>query len=151
MAYYTADDLTKRRVSMATWICGQTHKLVNHYRYGQLVKHDFIMDYEYVVAALEAVECYTPITLASEDGETNCMTEANLDNLFSNFTHISGIDFLPVGTTYNPNNNGVPVPVALEPNAGGNLTLNSTPTDEELLIDPSLGLGILQLITTQNA
>lgn len=126
--YYTSDDLIKRRVAMADWICMQSQRLVNQFKYGQLVPTDFIYNFEYVVALLEAVECYTPITSEDEDGEINCLTEAALDKIFANFTHISGVDFLGKCTSYNPNNYaglyGDYVPVT--GNVGGGFTLNGS-------------------------
>ena len=101
--YYTSDDLLVRITSMANWICDQLNKFVNYYHYGTTIKADCLIKHQYVTALLETVECYTPITLAAQDGVDNCLTEANLDTLFDKVEEITGLCFLPIGTTYNPN------------------------------------------------
>ena len=101
--FYTANDLLVRRVKMAEWICSQLKKFVNYYHYGQSISRECIMHQEYMVALLESIECYTPITLTAEDGVNNCLTEAKLDKVFNNVEDITGLCFLAKGTTYSPN------------------------------------------------
>ena len=101
--FYTSDDLLVRRTAMAGWICSQLKKFVNYYHYGTTIKADCLIKHQYVTALLEAVECYTPITLTAEDGVNNCLTEAKLTKIFDNVEEITGLCFLPIGTTYNPN------------------------------------------------
>ena len=104
--FYTSDDLLVRRTGMAEWICSKMHKFVNHYHYGSLLEADCLIKHQYITALLEVVECYTPITTTAEDGVNNCMTEAKLDTLFNKVEEITGLCFLPKGTTYNPNYDG---------------------------------------------
>lgn len=101
--YYTSDDLLIRRTAMANWICSQLEKFVNYYHYGSIIKKDCIIKHQYITALLETVECYTPITLAAQDGVDNCLTEAKLTKIFDNVEEITGLCFLPMGTTYSPN------------------------------------------------
>lgn len=143
-AIYTRDDLLKRRIEIARWVCAQTKKIAAYYCYGQPVCKDFLFNYQYVIATLEAIECYTPLTTVSEDGVINCLTEEKLTNIFSNFTYISGIDFLPKGYTYNPNNYEKPLNDQCNLNSGGEIDLNSTPTQADLDINPILQTGTVQ-------
>lgn len=102
--YYTSDDLIMRRVNTARWICEQTHKLKASFNYGELVDQNYLTEFQYVVAALEALECYTPITSEAQDGEDNCLTEAQVEAIINNIEHITGLSFHCKQTTYNPNN-----------------------------------------------
>jgi len=101
--FYTSDDLLVRRTGMADWICSQLKKFVNYYHYGSTIEADCLIKHQYITALLEVVECYTPITATAEDGVNNCMTEAKLTTLFDKVEEITGLCFLPIGTTYNPN------------------------------------------------
>lgn len=101
--FYTINDLLVRRTGMANWICNQLNKFVNYYHYGTIIKADCLIKHQYITALLEAVECYTPITLTTEDGVNNCLTEAKLTTIFNKVEEITGLCFLPIGTTYNPN------------------------------------------------
>ena len=125
--YYTTNDLLVRRVGMATWICNKVMKITNSYKYGELVSKGELSNYEYIVACLEAVECYTPITLATEDGETNCLTEAKLNSIFDNVETVTKLAWQPIGTTYNPYNWVLPGGVELSNNIG-TTTLNDGTT-----------------------
>ena len=102
--FYTANDLIMRRVNIARWICSQIHIIEANFKYGELIKEEYLMNFQYVVASLEAMECYTPITSVAEDGESNCLTEAKITSLVNNIEEITGLRFQCAGTTYNPNN-----------------------------------------------
>jgi len=123
--YYTSDDLLARRTAMAQWICSQMRKFVNYYHYGSIIERDCIIKHQYITALLEAVECYTPITATAEDGVNNCLTEAKLDTLFNKVEEITGLCFLPKGTTYNPNYDSTIPLVTINLNSGADLQENS--------------------------
>jgi hypothetical protein len=145
--YYTSNDLLKRRVDIGIWIASQTDKLVASLKYGQLLDEIAFMKYQYVVACHVALMGYTPITTDAQDGVDNALTEANVDDIIDNIEKITGLHFLPKETTYNTNNWST---VALQVGALNDATsieLNKTPTAEELLDQPHLGTGTLQLFT----
>lgn len=100
--FYTSNDLLVRRVYMADWICKQLSKFVNYFNYGELISKKCLIQHQYMVALLEAVECYTPITLVDQDGVNNCLKESQLDTIFNKVEEITGLCFLAKGTTYNP-------------------------------------------------
>jgi len=141
MKFYTADDLTMRRVNIARWICTQVHKHESAYKYGELLPQAEINAFQFVVACLEAIECYIPITDVEDDGETNCLTEAKLTAIINNIETITGLTFHCMQTSYNPNNyegvTGDFVPSAPEgndtnpitPNIGSNPINNPIPTE----------------------
>jgi len=137
--FYTANDLFVRRVGMAEWICSRLKKFVNYYHYGQTIDRECIMHQEYMVALLEAVECYTPITATAQDGVDNCLTESKLDTIFKNVESITGLCFLVKGTTYDPNVDS-PIPqISITLNTGGTVDENSgDPAD---LNEDELGIG----------
>jgi len=124
--FYTSNDLLVRRVYMADWICSQLSKFVNHFNYGVIVQKDCLIKHQYMVALLEAVECYTPITLAAEDGVNNCLKEAQLDTIFNKVEEITGLCFLAKGTTYSTNYDSTVSLSIITLNTGGNLTTNSS-------------------------
>jgi len=113
VVYYTSNDLLVRRVWMADWICDQMDKIAKQICYGELVPQAFNMNFQYVSASLQAVECYSPITTEAQDGVDNCLTEALLDKFFNNITDITGLCFLPKGSTYRAA--PLPTPVVIGP------------------------------------
>lgn len=122
--FYTSDDLLVRRVYMADWICNQLTKFVNYFNYGVIIKKDCLIKHQYMVALLEAIECYTPITLVDQDGVDNCLKEAQLDTIFNKVEEITGLCFLAKGTTYNPNYDSTVALSIISLNAGGDLITN---------------------------
>jgi len=106
-------------------------KFANQICYGELIPQQTTMNFQYIVAALEAMQCYSPITTETEDGVDNCLTELNLDNFFNNVTDITGLCFLPKGSTYRPAALPDPEIVAPLELGGGDWTTN----DGELLGD----------------
>ena len=143
-AYYTANDLLKRRVDIGIWIGSQTTKLVSNLKYGQLLDETAVSRFQYVVACHVALMGYTPITTDAQDGVDNAMTEANVDNMIDNIEKITGLHFLPKETTYNTNNWTTQAFQVATLNSG-TIELNKTPTTEELVDQPHLGTGTLQL------
>ena len=119
--FYTANDLLVRRVYMASWICEQLSKFVNYYNYGETVSKECLIKHQYIVALLEAVSCYTPITLTTQDGVNNCLTEAKLDTIFDKVEDVTGLCFLAKGTTYDPNYDASIPLLIVALNGGGNL------------------------------
>ena len=98
--YYNINDLFMRRAYTAKWICHEMKRFLNQICYGELIPQQTTMNFQYIVATLEAVECYTPITTDAEDGVANCLTEAQLDSFFDNVTEVTGLCFLPKNSTY---------------------------------------------------
>jgi hypothetical protein len=102
MAFYTANDLSYRRSSLIQLLSSlPANKVTNHYFYGNPMTGCCLKQIEYLTACMEVIECYTPITSEDEDGETNCLEEADLDSIFDNISKLTGICFQPKGTTYN--------------------------------------------------
>jgi hypothetical protein len=60
--YFNTTDLTARNYKTAKWIAAEGVKLTNKLRYSGRVSPCAMTDLEYVVAALEALECYTAVT-----------------------------------------------------------------------------------------
>jgi len=106
---------------------------VNQICYGELTPQNTLMNFQYVVASLEAVECYTPITTDAQDGVDNCLTEALLDKFFNNITEITGLCFLPKESTYRPA--ALPDPETLGPLGlgGGDWDLTGGGTIDETI------------------
>lgn len=98
--YFNSNDLIIRRVQTADWTCAQTKKVANMVNYGQLVPKDYLNKLSYVIAAMEAIGCYVPITSPEEDGINNCLTEAEADKIFNNITEITGLHWQGKGVTY---------------------------------------------------
>jgi hypothetical protein len=146
-AYYTANDLLKRRVDIGIWVGSQTTKLVANLKYGQLLDETAVSRYQYVVAGYAALNGYTPITTDAQDGVDNSLTEANVDDLIDNIEKITGLHFLPKETTYNTNNWNEVAFVVLALHSGGSIDLHHTPTAQELIDLPHLGTGTLQIFT----
>jgi len=119
--FYTTNDLLVRRVYMASWVCDQLSKFVNYYNYGEIVSKECLIKHQYIVALLEAVSCYTPITLTTQDGVNNCLTEAKLDTIFDKVEDVTGLCFLAKGTTYDPNYDASIPLLIVALNGGGNL------------------------------
>jgi hypothetical protein len=126
--YFNSTDLTVRLTRIATWISNESSKIVKKMKYGELVSQARIMNLEYAVAILEAMECYTPVTVAADDGEINCLTEAQAEQIFDNIEAITGLCFAPKGRVYNDPRPAAPVNVTISLNGGGSLTLNSGAT-----------------------
>ena len=99
--YYNTNDLLIRRLRTAEWLTNQITEVTNSSFYGELMCCEDLIQLEYVSAALEAIECYTPITEEDEDGVDNCLTEEQLDDFFNNIVDITGLCFPDKGQTYN--------------------------------------------------
>ena len=143
--YYTTNDLLKRRVDIGIWIGSQTTKLVSNLKYGQLLGADTLARYQYVVACHNTLGGYTPITTTAQDGVDNALTESNVDSIVNNIEKITGLHFLPKGTTYNTNDWIIAAYTLGTLNTAEPITLNHTPTTQELINQPHLGTGTLQL------
>ena len=103
MTFYNTNDLLIRRVKTAQWLTDQITEVTNSSFYGELMCCEDLIQLEYVSAALEAIECYTPITDEDEDGVNNCLTEEQLDDFFNNIVDITGLCFPDKGQTYDSN------------------------------------------------
>ncbi len=120
---------------------------INGTQENTVVDADTFLRYQYVVACHNALNGYTPITTEAQDGVDNALTESNVDDIIDNIEKITGLHFLPKETTYNTNNWNEVAYVVLALNSGANIDLNHTPTAQELLDQPHLGTGTLQLFT----
>lgn len=123
--YFNSNDLLIRRVQTADWLCKQSKKIVNMVHYGELVSADYKNKLLYVVAAMEAIGCYEPITSEDEDGVNNCLTEAEAEQIFENISKITGLCWQEKGVTYR----NQPV----EPDCYGIITENVTLTNGDYL------------------
>lgn len=159
--YYTTDDLLKRRVDIGIWIASQTDRLVGNLKYGQLLDEVTFMRYQYVVACHVALMGYEvlsedpyywhfsrPGSLGDIDGIVNGLTEANVDSMINNIEIITGLHFLNKETTYNTTNWISEAYQTAVLNSGNSITLNKTPSSQELIDHPHLGTGFLQLFAT---
>jgi hypothetical protein len=116
--YYNSTDLTVRLTRLACWISGESCKIAKMFKYGEIPSQERIWNLSYAVAALEAMECYTAVTVAEDDGEINCLTEAQADNIFDNIEEITGLCFAPKGRVYRDPRPAAPVFVAVQLNSG---------------------------------
>jgi hypothetical protein len=98
--YFTSDDLLKRRVDSADWLCAQTKKIVNQVNYGQLVEGEYLCNLELIAALLEVIGCYEPITSEAEDGVKNCITEEHAEKAFDLLHELTGLCWHGKGHTY---------------------------------------------------
>jgi hypothetical protein len=98
--YFNTTDLQARLYRTGCWIAAEADRLAKKAKYSGRIDPCCMTNLQYVVAALEALECYTPITSEAEDGVVNCLTEAYAENLFNNISKITGICFLPKNTVY---------------------------------------------------
>lgn len=98
--YFNQNDLDARRQKTACWIHEEATKIADKLKYTGKIDNCRMANLSYVVAALEAVECYIPITTAAQDGEVNCLTEALAESLFDNISKITKICFVPKNSTY---------------------------------------------------
>ena len=97
--YYIAGELQVIRIKTAEWVASTGIKYTDMFSYGEEVCQEKLNNLSFMVAIMEAIECYTPITLAAESGETNCLTEAQLD-LFVDIIHnVTGMCFAPKGSS----------------------------------------------------
>lgn len=147
--YYTENDLLKRRVDIGLWISSQTDKIVGNLKYGQLLDEVEFMKYEYVVACYMALLGYCPITTAEQNGVHNGITEECVDNIIKNIQIITGLHFLNKETSYNTSFWEEPVQKEVGLGGGGPITLNKTPGETELINQPHLGTGNLQLFSSK--
>lgn len=147
--YYTENDLLKRRVDIGLWISSQTDKVVSNLKYGQLLDEVEFMKYEYVVACYMALLEYIPITSAEENGVSNGLTEECVDNIIKNIQIITGLHFLNKETSYNTSFWDVPTQPEVGLAGGGTIELNTTPTSKDLINQPNLGTGTLQLFAAK--
>lgn len=124
--YFVEDDLYQRLTTTANWIALEAIKIVENLKYSGRTDTCRMHNLSFVVACLEAAECYTPITTSTEDGIVNCLTEVEIENIFSNIASITGLVFPPKGTSYGDipvdDNNQFGEPTL---NSGGPITLHS--------------------------
>jgi hypothetical protein len=123
--YFNETDLDVRRSRTACWISGEAYKIARMYKYGELPKQGRITNLEYVVAALEAVECYTAVTVAADDGEINCLTEAQAEQIFDNIEALTSMCFAPKGRVYADPRPASPTQEDIDLNSGGAISLNA--------------------------
>jgi hypothetical protein len=100
MEYYNSNDLLKRRTDIALWVCAQNKKIVNAHKYGELLSAKYDLELKYILATMDAMGCYEPITTEAEDGVVNCLKENELDCIFNNVSIITGLCWQPKGVTY---------------------------------------------------
>lgn len=98
--YFNTTDLQARLYRTGCWIAKEADKLAKQAKYSGRIDPCCMTNLQYVVAALEALECYTPITSEVEDGVVNCLTEEYAENLFNNISKITGLCFLPKNVVY---------------------------------------------------
>ena len=121
--YFNITDLQARLTKIACWIADEALKQSNRAKYYGKLDECFIK-LQYVVAALEAIECYTPLSSAADDGVINCLTELQAEQIFDNISNITDICFLPKNTVYNTSEtDDVAQTMAL--NSGGGFILNT--------------------------
>lgn len=80
--YYTSTELSVRARIAAYSFIDEVIAVNKKLKYGVKCTND-INKLALSVGILEAIECYTAITDEDDDGEINCITEAELDNLWS--------------------------------------------------------------------
>lgn len=80
--YYTQTELGVRGRIAAYSFIDEVIAVNKKLKYGQKCVND-INKLALSVGILEAIECYTAISNEDDDGEINCITEAELDNLWS--------------------------------------------------------------------
>ena len=137
--YFNADDLTVRRVAIATWACKQVKKLAASYHYGQLISGEYMMNYQYVIALSEAIACYSPITSEAENGVKNCLTEEELECAFNNISEITCIGWMGKNASYRNFN-----PTIFE---SGQLTSDVTLSDGGVLGVTAVPDGVVSIST----
>ena len=96
--FFNRDDLTARLNNTACWTHERALTLSNHLKYTGRIDNCAEANLALVGAYLEVMECYTPITSATDT--TNCMSEAEAENIFNNISKLTGLCFVPKNTTY---------------------------------------------------
>jgi len=96
--YFNRNDLTARLNGTVCWIHEEANKITNNLKYTGRIDDCRLASLSFVVAAIEALECYTPITVSTD--ETNCLTEAEAENLFNLISCITGLCFQPKNFSY---------------------------------------------------
>lgn len=96
--YFNRNDLTARLNKTACWAHDRALSLSKHLKYEGRMDNCSLADLSLVVAYLEVIECYTPMTVSTDD--YNCITEAELENIFENISSITGLCFVPKNTDY---------------------------------------------------
>jgi len=96
--FYNRNDLTARLNGTVCWIYEEATKITNNLKYTGRIDDCRLADLSFVVAAVEALECYTPITVITD--ETNCLTEVQAENLFNLIGCITGLCFQPKNFSY---------------------------------------------------
>ena len=96
--YFNRDDLTARLNKTACWAHNRALTLSKHLKYEGRIDDCAEANLSLVVAYLEVMECYTPITSSSDD--FNCLTEAEAEQIFENISKLTGLCFVPKNTAY---------------------------------------------------
>lgn len=96
--FFNRNDLTARLNKTACWAHERALSLSKHLKYEGRMDNCKLQNLSLVIAYLEVMECYTPITAITDD--TNCMTEAEAEQIFENISKITGLCFLPKNVTY---------------------------------------------------
>jgi hypothetical protein len=98
--YFTTNDLRARLNKTACWIYEEAQCVADTLSYTGKIHDKTMLNLSLVVAFLEAAECYSPITSEAEDGVINCLTEAEVENIFKNISAITGLCFVPKCVDY---------------------------------------------------
>lgn len=96
--YFNRNDLTARLNKTACWAHERALSLSKHLKYEGRIDDCKLQNLSLVIAYLEVMECYTPIT--SETDDFNCMTEAEAEQIFENISKLTGLCFVPKNVTY---------------------------------------------------
>jgi hypothetical protein len=98
--YFTANDLRARLNKIACWIEEEANCIAGRIKVEGRIDNVRMNNLSMVTAMWQAAECYAPITTEAEDGEVNCLTEAEEEQLFNNISAITGLCFVPKGIDY---------------------------------------------------
>ena len=97
--YYTTTDLNVRRRTIANWIGTEAQKMAKNMQLSGKDDTCRLANLSLMVAYLEVMECYEVVD-ADTDGILNCITEAQMDAVFSNVNKLTNLSFQPKDTTY---------------------------------------------------
>ena len=96
--YYNRNDLTARLNKTACWVHDRALMLSKSLKYSGRIDNCKLQNLSLVVAYLEVLECYTPMTVSTDD--FNCITETEAENIFENISKLTGLCFVPKNTVY---------------------------------------------------
>lgn len=96
--YFNSNDLRARLNKTACWTHTEALQLSKNLKYEGRIDDCRLADLSLVVAYLEVMECYTPIT--SDDDDFNCISETEAEQIFENIAKITGLCFIPKNAEY---------------------------------------------------